>query len=42
MPSISNVDILPSYRSDHSMVVLYFHINEMCKGNVFGSLIIVY
>ena len=32
MPSVNNVEILPSYRSDHSTVVLYFHINEFCKG----------
>ena len=32
MPSMNNVDVPPSYRSDHSTVVLYFHINEFCKG----------
>ena len=32
MPSVNSVEILPSYRSDHSTVVLYFHINEFCKG----------
>ena len=32
MPSVNNVEIVPSYRSDHSTVVLYFHINVFCKG----------
>ena len=34
MPSVRNVDILStsSYRSDHSTVVLSFHINEFVKG----------
>lgn len=32
MPSINNIDILPSYRSDHSTVVLTFYINEFRKG----------
>lgn len=32
MPSIDKVDILPSYRSDHSTVVLSLHINEFQKG----------
>ena len=32
MPSLLNVDILPSYRSDHSIVVLSIKINEFKKG----------
>ena len=32
MPSILNVDTLPSYRSDHSTVVLSIKINEFKKG----------
>ena len=32
MPSVQNVDILPSYRSDHSTVVLSIKINEFKKG----------
>lgn len=32
MPSVHNLDILPSYRTDHSTVVLTFQINEFKKG----------
>lgn len=32
MPSVLNVDTLPSYRSDHSTVVLSIKINEFKKG----------
>lgn len=32
MPSIQSLDILPSYRSDHSTVVLTFQINEFKRG----------
>ena len=32
MPNVLNVDTLPSYRSDHSTVVLSFKINEFKKG----------
>ena len=33
MPSVQKVDILPSYRSDHSTVVLSIKINEFKKGS---------
>ena len=33
MHNISNVDIIPSYRSDHSTVLLSFQINEFKRGS---------
>ena len=32
MTSVENIDILPSYRSDHSTVVLSLKVNEFKKG----------
>ena len=40
MHNVSNVDIIPSYRSDHSTVLLSFQINEFKRGS--GILTIVY
>ena len=37
MPSVNIVDILPSYRSDRSIVVMSFKINEFKKGNGLGK-----
>ena len=34
MQSMCNVNILPRYKSDHSMVVLSFYINEFCQGKM--------
>ena len=33
MPSVQNLKIIPSYRSDHSTVVLSFQINEFKRGS---------
>ena len=32
MSSIKQIDILPSYRSDHSPIVLLFQVNDFKKG----------
>ena len=42
MPSVKDISIISSYRSDHSSVVLSLEINEFKHGKDFGNLILVY